>query len=250
MADHTSPSAAHPGHSPASSAPAPTLVLLVRHGATPTTGRVLPGRAAGLRLSDHGREQARRVAERIDGLEVSAVYTSPLERARETARPTAERLGLDAVVDDGLDECDFGAWTGEALADLARRPEWASVQDSPQTFRFPGGESFVELQQRVVAALERLRAQHEGGVIVCVSHADTIKAALSHALGAGLGSFQRLWVDPASISVIAVAPDGTMSVVATNTTTGSLRGLREAKAAEPAALRTAAERDVDGATTT
>src|SRR6476469_834925 len=96
-----------------------TLLLLVRHGETPTTGMVLPGRAPGLHLSDRGRAQAERVAERLAGLSVDALYSSPLERACETAEPTAARTGLAVKHDDGLLECDFGGWTGLAIADLA-----------------------------------------------------------------------------------------------------------------------------------
>src|SRR6478672_13141752 len=123
----------------ASTAPAPpapatsperqgTLLLLVRHGETPTTGMVLPGRAPGLHLSDRGRAQAERVAERLAGLSVDALYSSPLERACETAEPTAARTGLAVTSDNGLLECDFGGWTGSAIADLAGLPEWQTVQ--------------------------------------------------------------------------------------------------------------------------
>jgi len=127
-----------------------TLLLLVRHGETPTTGMVLPGRAPGLHLSDRGREQAERVADRLAGLPVDALYSSPLERACETAEPTAARTGLAVKHDDGLLECDFGAWTSAAIADLAALPEWQTVQHSPSQFRFPDGESFPEMQSRIV----------------------------------------------------------------------------------------------------
>lgn len=204
------------------------LVLLVRHGVTPTTGRVLPGRAPGLHLSAAGVEQAEKAARRLAPLPITAILTSPLERAVETAAPTAGRLGLTPVVDEGLLECDFGDWTGRDLADLAKLPEWQVVQSDPASFRFPGGESFVEMQDRVVATLDRLAAAHPGQVIACFSHADPIKAALAHALGSGLAAFQRLWVNPASVSAIAWEPDGTRGVRLTNSTTGSLRDLRPA----------------------
>src|SRR6478672_11842909 len=128
----------------ASTAPAPpapatsperqgTLLLLVRHGETPTTGMVLPGRAPGLHLSDLGRAQAERVAERLAGLSVDAVYSSPLERAMETADPTAARAGLEVKQDAGLLECDFGEWTGASLAELVGLPQWQTVQHSPSS---------------------------------------------------------------------------------------------------------------------
>ena len=201
-------------------------MLLVRHGVTPTTGKVLPGRAPGLHLSPSGIGQADRAARRLAPLPIAAVYASPLERTVETAAPTAGRLGLTPALDDGLLECDFGAWTGRELADLAKLPEWATVQSDPASFRFPGGESFVEMQDRVVATLDRIAADHPDALVACFSHADPIKAALAHALGGGLSAFQRIWVNPASVSAIAWGTDGTRGVRLTNSTTGSLRDLR------------------------
>ncbi|MDN5569711.1 MAG: histidine phosphatase family protein [Propionibacteriaceae bacterium] len=205
---------------------APTIVLLVRHGVTPTTGQVLPGRAAGLHLSEQGLAQAAKVADRLEGLPLTALYTSPLERTRETAAPTEARFGLDVVGHDGLLECDFGAWTGAALTELAKLPAWQTVQKTPSEFRFPDGESFQEMSDRIVGALEQIRTRHAGEVVACFSHADPIKAALAHALGTPLDAFQRIWVNPASVSVISYGPEGEVSVLATNTTTGSLIDLR------------------------
>lgn len=200
-------------------------MLLVRHGQTPTTGSVLPGRAPGLHLSDEGRRQAERAAQRIAELErVSAVYCSPLERARETAAPIATALGLRTRVRRGLVECDFGAWTGERLADLAGRPEWTSVQRAPSTFRFPDGESFAEMQYRIVDTIERLRREHPGETIVCVSHADPIKAAIAYALGTHLDLFQRLVISTCSISAIAWLTTGPVALTV-NSTGGSLSEL-------------------------
>ncbi|MED6336919.1 MAG: histidine phosphatase family protein, partial [Actinomycetota bacterium] len=165
-------------------APAFTTILLVRHGNTPTTGKVLPGRAKGLSLSDTGRNQAKTAAERIAALaRVDAIYCSPLERARETAKPIAAQRGLKAKIDRGLLECEFGDWTGAQLSKLSKLPEWSTVQRAPSTFRFPNGESFTEMQVRMVSTLDRLRSAHPGGTIVCVSHADPIKAAVAHAVG-------------------------------------------------------------------
>ena len=204
------------------------LVLLVRHGVTPTTGRVLPGRAPGRHMYPAGVAQAEQVARRLAALPITALHTSPLERTVETAAPTAGRLELTPVLDDGLLECDFGGWTGRPLAELAALPQWQVVQSDPAAFRFPEGESFVELQERVVGTLDRIAARHPGEVVACFSHADPIKAALAHALGTGLAAFQRLWVSPASVSAIAWEPDGTRGVRLTNSTAGSLRDLRPA----------------------
>src|SRR5688500_560341 len=155
----------------ATTRPKPTLVLLVRHGQTPTTGAKLPGRAPGLHLADRGREQARVAGERLGALpKVDAVYASPLERAKETAEPIARARKLRVRVERDLNECDFGEWTGADLAKLRRKREWKAVQRYPSGFRFPGGESFAEMQVRMTGALDRLRRRHEGGVVVAVSH--------------------------------------------------------------------------------
>ncbi|MCU1434509.1 MAG: family putative phosphomutase [Pseudarthrobacter sp.] len=206
--------------------PSGTLLLLVRHGVTPTTGKVLPGRAPGLHLSDAGRAQAERVAERLAEVAVAAVYSSPLERARETAEPTAVRAGLDVKHDDGLLECDVGDWTGAALADVAGLPEWKTVQHSPSIFRFPNGESFTEMQDRIVGSLEALRTAHAGGVVVCFSHADPIKAAVAHALGTPLDLFQRIVISPGSVSAISFVEGQAPAVLMVNSTSEPLSGLR------------------------
>jgi probable phosphoglycerate mutase len=192
-----------------SNAPRPTTVLLVRHGQTPTTGASLPGRAPGLHLSDTGREQAETAARRIAGLpNVAAVYASPLERTRETAAPIAKKLGLRVKADRGLLECDFGEWTGRPLKELFKLPEWATVQRYPSGFRFPGGESFTEMQQRITGAIARLVQVHPGQTIVAVSHADPIKAAIAHAMGTHLDLFQRIIVSPCSITAVAYGTGG------------------------------------------
>ncbi|MEY2444715.1 MAG: hypothetical protein QOC57_338 [Ilumatobacteraceae bacterium] len=211
---------------PKQAPPSSTLFLLVRHGQTPTTGKVLPGRAPGLHLADVGREQAQAAADRISALgRVDAVYSSPLERARETAAPIGKARGLRVNVDKGLLECDFGEWTGAELKKLMKLPEWNSVQRAPSTFRFPGGESFTEMQGRMIGTIDRLRTAHDGGVIVCVSHADTIKAAVSHAMGTHIDMFQRIVISPCSITAIAYSAGGPV-VLTVNSTGGSLAELR------------------------
>ena len=215
------------------------MVLLVRHGRTPTTGQVLPGRARGLHLSDEGRAQAVAVAERIGvlaggsgrsggskhagGRPPVAVYASPLERTTETARPIAKRLGLRVRSERGLLECDFGEWTGGKLSELAKKPEWMTVQRNPSGFRFPSGESFLEMQARMTSALARLVERHRGETIVAVSHADPIKAVVAQAAGTPLDLFQRLTVAPCSVSALAYTGSG--PVVLTVNSTDSLAAL-------------------------
>jgi probable phosphomutase (TIGR03848 family) len=205
--------------------PPPTTVLLVRHGQTPTTGSTLPGRAAGLHLADTGRAQAETAARRIASVaKVAAVYASPLERTRETAAPIAKSLGHRVKIDRGLLECDFGDWTGRRLRDLFKLPEWATVQRYPSGFRFPGGESFTEMQQRITGAIARLVERHPGQTIVAVSHADPIKAAVAHALGTHLDLFQRIVVSPCSVSVISYHAAGP-TVLSVNSTGDDLSKL-------------------------
>ena len=198
----------------------------MRHGQTPTTGKVLPGRAPGLHLADAGVQQAERAAARIAELpKVDAIYASTRERARETAAHIAAARGLKVHPDKGLLECDFGQWTGAELKALMKLPEWGTVQRAPSTFTFPGGESFIAMQTRMVSAVDRLRAAHPGGVVVCVSHADPIKALVAHAMGTHIDLFQRIVISTCSITAIAYGM-GAPVVLTVNSTGGSLAELR------------------------
>ncbi len=204
----------------------PVTVLLVRHGTTSTTGKVLPGRASGLHLAESGRAQAEAAAARIGALsDVRAVYASPLERAQETAAPIARATGRRIRTVEGLNECDFGTWTGRKLADLRRLAAWQQVQHLPSGFRFPGGESFAEMQTRICGTLAELTARHRGGAIVAVSHADPIKAAVAQAVGTPLDLFQRLVISPCAVTVIAYSGHGPV-VLTVNSTGDDLRTLR------------------------
>ena len=165
------------------------------------------------------------MAARIDKLpKVAAVYASQLERARETAMPIARERGLAVRIDRGLMDLDVGTWTGERLDKVSKRPEWTTVQRHPSGFRFPDGESFMEMQARMTETLARLVERHRGGVVVAVSHADPIKAVVAHALGMHLDLFQRLNVDPASISIVRYTASRPY-VLATNTHAGDLAWL-------------------------
>ncbi len=201
------------------SSPSHTVVLLVRHGTTPSTGKILPGRAPGLHLSEVGAAQAERAAERIAELTTAptAVYASPLERTRETAQPIAKALGLRVRTEAGLLECDFGDWTGQRLDRLRKKAEWATVQRAPSMFRFPKGESFSEMTTRAYDAVLGLAAKHRGETIVAVSHADPIKAVLATALGTPLDLFQRISVSPCSVSALLIS-EGGPHVLAVNST--------------------------------
>jgi probable phosphoglycerate mutase len=206
-------------------ADAATVVLLVRHGLTPTTGIKLPGRAPGLHLSDEGRRQAEAAALRIGKLpRVAAVYSSPITRARETGLPIARAVKRALRIERDLADLDVGDWTGLSLKQAARRPEWETVQRNPSNFRFPDGESFPEMQARMTSALGRIVARHPGQVVVAVSHADPIKAAVAQALGTPLDLFQRISIAPSSISAVAYRRGGP-AVLTVNSLAGELTWL-------------------------
>ena len=186
---------------------------------------MLPGQAPGLHLSDDGKKQAEAAAARIAKLKrVTAIYASSLERARETAMPIARVRGLAVRIERGLMDLDVGRWTGERLDKVSKKPEWSTVQRHPSGFRFPDGESFMEMQTRMADTLARIVERHRGGVVVAVSHADPIKMALAHALGLPLDLFQRITISPASVSAVAYGPGGP-SVLTVNTTADGLPGV-------------------------
>lgn len=186
---------------------------------------MLPGRAPGLHLADEGMAQAEAVAERLAVLKkVDAIYASPLERTRETAAPIGRRLKLKVTPDKGLLECDFGDWTGAELKSLNKLPEWRGVQQHPSGFRFPGGESFREMQARIAATVDTLRARHPGQTVIVVSHADPIKVAVADAAGTHLDLFQRVVISPCSVTAIAYSNSG--PYLLTVNSTGDLAELK------------------------
>jgi probable phosphomutase (TIGR03848 family) len=208
-----------------------TTVLLVRHGrTTANTSGVLAGWTPGVQLDEQGRTQAQALAERWSGLQLAARVSSPLERCLETAAFSATDDAPDLVVDDRVGECRYGDWTGRTLKDLAQDPLWAVVQQHASAMRFPGdgGESLVQVQARAVEAVrdwnDRLGAD---AVYAVFSHGDVIKAVLADALGMHLDQFQRIVVDPASVSVVHYTPSRPF-VERINDRTGSLLGVRPA----------------------
>lgn len=186
------------------------LLLLIRHGENDyvKSGK-LAGRLPEVHLNERGRQQADELAESLANVPVKAIYSSPLERARETAAPLAARLGLEVQIRSGLIETGIGAWAGQELKTLRKLPEWKLVQESPSRFRFPQGESFAETQLRVVNEIDAiLRLHQKDDVIVCVSHADPIKLATAYYLGMPLDHFQRLGCDTASVTVFLLGEKG------------------------------------------
>jgi len=217
-------------------------LVLARHAVTHQTGPMLSGRLPGIDLSDTGREQARRLGERLAGLPVAAVYASPIERTTQTAEAVAAHHEIPVRALPGVIEADYGEWTGGQIADLAKTDLWKVVQRNPSRARFPGGESIAEMQSRMVAALEAVVAEHPGDLIVIVSHADPIKAAIAHFTGVHLDLFQRIVVSPASATVFELGPHG-VSMLTCNSL-GSMEELLPAPApaeAEEAASGTAGD---------
>jgi len=179
-----------------------TRFLLVRHAAIDAHGRSLPGRTPGVHLNAQGRLQAQALARRIVGLPVSAVYSSPLERAVETADPIAKLLGLQTAIGEEFQELDFGEWTGCEIDALAQLPAFQRFNAFRGCAPVPGGEFMLQAQARIVAGLEALRTRHADAQVVVVSHGDMIKAAVAHYAGIPLDLFQRIEISPASISTV------------------------------------------------
>lgn len=187
--------------------PPPTRILLIRHGVNDYIKKgLLAGRTPEIHLNEEGHKQAATVAERLGCEKIAAVYSSPLERCQETAAPLAARLGLELQTLDDVKETDCGDWTGQALEELRKAEVWQQVQFNPSIFRFPNGESMLEIQGRMVATLERLHREHANQTIVVVSHSDPIKLAIAYYMGMALDLFQRLEVSPASISELDFNP--------------------------------------------
>lgn len=185
------------------------VILLVRHGENEYVkkGR-LAGRKPGVHLNDKGLAQARALAEGLGNLPIKAVYSSPLERTIETAAPLAEKLNLEVVPREGLLEVDYGTWQDKTLKQLARRKLWKTVQSAPAHARFPEGESFGQAQLRIASELTALSELHSPkDLFVCVGHSDMIKLAVAYFLGLPLDLFQRLMVQPASVSTLHLAPN-------------------------------------------
>ncbi len=212
-----------------------TRVILVRHGRTTANqAGVLAGRTD-VELDEVGREQAERAGRSLAELQIATVVASPMLRTRQTADLllAARDAPLDVQVDDGLAEVDYGDWTGKALAELAGDPLWSVVQQAPAAVTFPGGESMAGMASRSVAAVRRWAREPGGdGVVVVVSHGDVIKAVLADALGMHLDAFQRIVVNPGSISAITYAGGGRPFVERMNDCGGEFSDLQAAPPAE------------------
>lgn len=193
-----------------------TFVLLIRHGENEYVAtHKLAGRTPGVHLNDRGRAQAEALVKYLEEQPLAAIYSSPLVRCVETARPLAAARNLPIIEEPAFLEVDYGDWHGADLRELAKLPEWRKVQYMPSTFRFPNGESLREVQSRAVAGVEALRQRHPNEVVAVFAHGDIIRTTLAHYLGAPLDLFQRIVVQTASISILAFH-DGTPAVLTMN----------------------------------
>jgi len=203
-----------------------TTFLLIRHGENDWVGRRLPGWAPGLHLNQRGTSQAEALVEVLRPVRLAAIYSSPLERALETAQPLARSKGLAVHRSVGLAEMRVGEWQGQSLRRLSQRKLWPVIQSTPSLARFPGGESFVEAQARIVTELEALRRKHatRQAIVACFSHADMIKLAVAYHVGLPLDMFQRLAVEPASVTALHVGDRRAMLLRLNDTRAGEIAG--------------------------
>jgi probable phosphoglycerate mutase len=182
---------------------------LIRHAVNDVMqAKRLAGWMPEVHINEEGQKQAQALAERLQHLPIKAIYSSPLERTRETAAPLAQTLGLDVYVRDGLGEVQYGEWTGKPLEELSKLDEWKIVQRYPSGMRFPGGEALRDMQSRIVNEIEAIALDHPRDIVAVFSHADVIKAALAHYLGMHLDLFQRIMIDPTSVSVVGLSKYG------------------------------------------
>lgn len=192
-----------------------TVFHLLRHGEHNVQGKICAGRMPGVVLSQRGRTEAEAAARQLAGVDIAAIYASPLERTRETAQIVGRRLSLPVTILDDLAELDFGEWTGKTFAEIRKDPRWPAWASHRSLSCIPGGETMREVQRRVVEAIMEMREQHPDEAVVVVSHGDVIRAALVFALGMPLDFYGRIEVATASLSTVRIDANG-VRVIAVN----------------------------------
>lgn len=187
-----------------------TTFLLIRHALCDPVGQAIAGRRPGIHLNQAGKTQAEALATRLADLSLAAIYSSPLERALETARAIGGRQRLDVQVAPGLNEIDFGDWTGRRIIELDQMPDWQAFNTFRSGTQIPGGETMLQVLTRAVAEMNRLRNAHPspGALVAVVSHGDVLRALVAHSLGVPLDLFQRLELGPASVTILDLNSDG------------------------------------------
>jgi probable phosphomutase (TIGR03848 family) len=179
------------------------IILLIRHGETDFVGKRLAGHLPGVHLNTNGKRQADELAQNLSRAPIKAIYSSPLERALETALPLSQLTGLPVKVKQDLSEINFGSWQGKTVKQMHRLKLWKVVVEKPSEMRFPGGESFSGAKQRLVKAVEEIKNTHaDNDLVAVISHSDSISLLVSHFLNMALDDFHRISIDTASISVV------------------------------------------------
>ena len=181
-----------------------TNFYLVRHGSCDGLGEIIWGRTPGVRLNANGKAESQRLAEDFRKVHLDAVYSSPLERALETADAIARVANLEVQLSPAFNEIDFGKWTGQSLAALSEDDQWQRFNTQRSTTRIPGGELFIEVQCRAVSELEKMSQRHPGARVVVVSHADVIKAVLAYVGRTSVDRLQEIEIWPCSVSSVAL----------------------------------------------
>lgn len=194
-----------------------TRFLLIRHALTDSVGKRLSGRSSGLFLNDEGRKQAQYLAERLSKTPINAIYSSPLERALETAQLLARSLNLTPILSEDFLEIDFGKWTNCTIDELKSDPQFQLFNTFRSATRIPGGEMMPEAQLRIVAGIEKLRVHYSEKTVAIISHADLIKSAIAYYSGISLDMIQRIEISPASVSIVELY-DETARIVLLNET--------------------------------
>ncbi|MBE7171325.1 MAG: histidine phosphatase family protein [Williamsia sp.] len=194
-----------------------TKFLLIRHALTDSVGRSLSGRAPGVYLNAAGREQAQELAARLSHLPVAAIYSSPLERALETALPIEERLHCPTRINEDFLEIQFGDWTNKSFQELDIQLSFQRFNSFRSATRIPAGELMAEAQLRMIRGLEKLRLQHAGQLVAVISHSDLIKATIAYYAGIHLDLFQRIEISPASVSILEIGDDAARIILLNHT---------------------------------
>jgi probable phosphoglycerate mutase len=196
-----------------------TRFLLIRHATNNTVGKILAGRMAGVFLNEEGLAQAQQLAQRLAHVPIAAIYSSPMERAIQTAEPLAKTLHLDPIICEDFLELDCGAWTSKTYEEVKSDPLFRYFNVFRSGTRIPGGELMLEVQARFITGMQKLYAQHPQQTIAIVSHADAIKAAVAYYAGIHLDLFHRIEISPASVSIIELY-DETARLMVINDTGG------------------------------
>jgi broad specificity phosphatase PhoE len=197
-----------------------TILLLIRHGENDYVGKRLAGRLPGVHLNERGRLQALALVPVLYRAPIKAIYSSPLERAVETAQPLAQALGLEITMAPGLHEMDSGKFAGRTIKSLARLKAWKNALANPATVSFPGGENFAQAQKRAIDELQAIVAAHPEDVVACFTHADVIRLVSAYYLQLPLEGFHRLSADTASITMIVIPKEGPAHILRLNQTVG------------------------------